>query len=611
MVGMKSHAAIGQIQGVLTHGAFGHLTDAELLELFVQHGDSDAAFETLILRHGPAVLRTCRRFLGDRGEADDAFQATFLVLARRARSLHPQHSVGPWLQGVARRIALKARTAAIRRHFHEQKTAVSILFDAETRFELSETLREEVDRLPHHLRAPIVLCYFEQMSYKSAARKLGVTTATVRGRLAKARELLKPRISRHLGRSGQHTVPLALLGATTRLARAFSNTTTQNVKIVSSILNMADGALKMMFVTRIMRVFVVLLLGAAGTAFVGLKTSGGELAERTARVSPQSAGTEGIAVANRETPREIAILAQSIRAKSENDEICVDGPGSLSLWVDRGFLTNSIQDLAKGPQSEPTLLKISWSNGMLLLGRTTDEGRPCARAEFRGKIIAQIDDSSIRCEERMTIRTLEPISFERIQIVLKGLASNGLVRHPQTKIARIDAFRKVVAIGSIIDPARHVLAHRQTIQCDDSLIFDSRTGEYHVSGKGKVFLDDPTPAAQAPLKDSAPPAGIREISFSNGMMARPGSATKREAGDRLVEIYGDVTISCETTTDRNEKRQGYLTAEKVRLVVESQPRDANSHHRYHLRFEALGRARMVSGHSSADSENFFVEISGE
>ena len=183
----------------------------------------------------------------------------------------------------------------------------------------------------------------------------------------------------------------------------------------------------------------------------------------------------------------------------------------------------------------------------------------------------------------MTIRTLEPIPFERIQIVLKGPASDGLIRRPQTKIARIDAFRKVVAIGRIIDPERHVLAHRQTIQCDDSLIIDCRTGEYHVSGKGKVFLDDPIPAAQAPVKDSALPAGIREISFNNGMMARQGSAKKREASERLVEISGDVTIFYDATTDRNEKRQGYLTAEKLRLAVGSQPRDAKPQPPYHHR----------------------------
>ena len=344
MVGMKSHAAIGQIQGLLTHGAFGYLTDAQLLELFVQNRDSDAAFETLVLRHGPSVLGTCRRFLGNRGEADDAFQATFLVLARRAQSLRPENSVGPWLQSVARRIALKARTAAIRRHFHEQQTAVSILFDPEPRSDFSETVREEVDRLPEQLRAPIVLCYFDQMSYKSAAKKLGVSAATIRGRLVKARDILKLRISRDPGASStaprrrpatslEHNVPLALQSATTRAARTFSDLATDKWIIASPILKMAEGALKMMFVTKIMRAFVVVLLCAAGTALVGLKTNGGALAERMERVSRPSAETHGIAIANRETPRDIAIQAQSIRAKSETDEVFVDGPGSLSLWV--------------------------------------------------------------------------------------------------------------------------------------------------------------------------------------------------------------------------------------------------------------------------------------
>ncbi len=196
MVGMKSRGVIGLVQGLLARGALGHLSDAQILEQFcLNRSDANLAFETLVLRHGPSVLRICRRLLGDRGEADDAFQATFLVLARRAGSLHPHDSLGPWLQGVARRIAMKARTAAIRRRFHEQRSAVPIVFDpGEARFDIDQPLREAVDRLPEQLRAPILLCYFERMTYKSAAVTLGIPEATVRGRLVKARDLLRQRL---------------------------------------------------------------------------------------------------------------------------------------------------------------------------------------------------------------------------------------------------------------------------------------------------------------------------------------------------------------------------------------------------------------------------------
>ena len=148
MVGMNPQRAFSPIHGLLERGAIGHLTDGQLLELFSRKRDADIAFEALVLRHGPAVLCTCRMVLGDRGEADDAFQATFLVLARRAGSLRLAESVGPWLQGVVRRISLKARMAAIRRRVHERRSAVSILLDPKPRVDFSETLREAVGRLP-------------------------------------------------------------------------------------------------------------------------------------------------------------------------------------------------------------------------------------------------------------------------------------------------------------------------------------------------------------------------------------------------------------------------------------------------------------------------------
>ena len=299
MVGMKTQRAIGQIRGLLDRGAFGHLTDAQLLELVCNKRDADDAFNTLVLRHGPSVFCTCRRILGDHGDSDDAFQATFLVLARSARSLHPAQSVGPWLQGVARRIALKARTAASRRRYHERQRAVSIAFDQKPYFELSQTLREELDRLPEHLRAPVVLCYFERLSYKAAAEKLGVTAATVRGRLVKVRGLLKQRLSpdpdavsahsrRGSSTSLEHHVPMILLDATTRAAIAFANRAADKSRIASSVLKMAEGALKMLFMTRILRVLAVTVLGAAGAAVVGLQTNGRRKSPRPTQPSPQS-----------------------------------------------------------------------------------------------------------------------------------------------------------------------------------------------------------------------------------------------------------------------------------------------------------------------------------
>ena len=245
----------------------------------------------------------------------------------------------------------EVRIAAIRRRFHERQTAVSIVFEADPYSERSVALREEVDRLPERLRAAVVLCYFERMSNQAAAEKLGVTEAAVRGRLAKARRLLKERLGRDLdGKCSilagvppgnpEYKVPPLLIESTTLAGVAFSNGVTDKNRIASSVLKMAEGALKMMFVGRIMRVLIVVLLGAAGTAFVGAQTKDAPVAQEQ-RNQPASPGRTD---PKPDAPQDILIQGESIQAKAENDRVLVDGPGKLSMWVERGFLTGTLED---------------------------------------------------------------------------------------------------------------------------------------------------------------------------------------------------------------------------------------------------------------------------
>src|SRR5262249_34000675 len=149
--------------------------------------------------HGPGVLRASRRVLPDPNDAEDAFQATFLVLARRASSgsIGRPESLGPWLRGIAIRVARKARVAAPRRRKHEGWAARRAEASPSRSDDLAVAVREEVDRLPEPLRSPLVLCYFENLTYEGAARRLAVTEGTVRGRLVKARSLLRSRLRRH------------------------------------------------------------------------------------------------------------------------------------------------------------------------------------------------------------------------------------------------------------------------------------------------------------------------------------------------------------------------------------------------------------------------------
>jgi RNA polymerase sigma factor (sigma-70 family) len=183
MAGVSSRRGPGPLGSLFACGSLGGKADGELLNLFAAGEAAEAAFEVLVRRHGPEVLRACRRVLADPNDADDAFQATFLVLARRAASgsIGRPESLGPWLHGVALRVARKANVAAARRRTHEGRVARSPEAASSQPDRLAAAVRDEVDRLPEPLRAPVVLCYLEEMTYHGAARRLRVSEATIRG----------------------------------------------------------------------------------------------------------------------------------------------------------------------------------------------------------------------------------------------------------------------------------------------------------------------------------------------------------------------------------------------------------------------------------------------
>src|SRR5262245_51884274 len=211
-------------------------TDRQLLDRFL-HKQDEAAFAELVRLHGPTVLSVCRRVLHHEQDAEDAFQAAFLILVRKAGSIRQHESLGGWLFRVSYRLALRARAQVSRRH--EQLTAPDALpavtCSDEPRQALGLALDEELQRLPEAYRSAVVLCYLEGRSQAEAARLLATTADAVNSRLKRAREILRQRLARHGlllsggmvaaaldGHAAQAALPPALVRLTTQTAVGFT-----------------------------------------------------------------------------------------------------------------------------------------------------------------------------------------------------------------------------------------------------------------------------------------------------------------------------------------------------------------------------------------------------
>ncbi len=244
MARQSANPALRQIQTLYALGSLGGLTDAELVERFLDRDGSDRedAFAALVHRHGPMVLGVCRRMLRGPASADaeDAFQAVFLVLVRRAGAVRGFKDLKSWLYGVAVRTANEARRRSARRRAREGGTmdesrAVSAPDEGRRdRLDLRDRLDEELGRLPVRFRDPLVLCELEGMSRRDAARRLGLPEGTLSSRLARGRSLLRDRLARRgvtlgtgllaamLPEPANAALPGPLAAATVRLASSFA-----------------------------------------------------------------------------------------------------------------------------------------------------------------------------------------------------------------------------------------------------------------------------------------------------------------------------------------------------------------------------------------------------
>jgi RNA polymerase sigma factor (sigma-70 family) len=247
-----SGALVQQLERLFRQGTTTGLTEGELIERFVRARD-ESAFEALMARHGPMVLGVCRQMLRNSHDVDDAFQATFLVLVRKAGTLRRCDLLGNWLYGVAHRVASRSRSLSARRLAqvpHGQETIDTLdAHEKSRRFEPTTPipeprpwLHEELGRLPEKYRIPVVLCYFEGLTHDEAARRLGCPLGTVKGRLTRARALLSRRLT-HRGVTLSATALAAELAASATQAAVPDSLAYVTLKAAQAVARAADGVL--------------------------------------------------------------------------------------------------------------------------------------------------------------------------------------------------------------------------------------------------------------------------------------------------------------------------------------------------------------------------------
>ncbi len=261
------------------------LTDGQLLECFLSRREP-AALEALVRRHGPMVWGVCRRVLQNHHDAEDAFQATFLVLVRKAASIRSGAKVGNWLYGVAHQTALKARATRSKRKMREARVRdmpEPAVKDQDPWNDLQALLDQAVSRLPEKYRTVIVLCELEGKTVKEAARQLGCPGGTVASRLARARTMLAKRLARHgpavtggalaavMSEKAAASVPTTVLPSTIKAVTSAAAGQAAATGVISgTVAALTQGVIKAMLLNKLLKVTAVLLVVAALGGATGL-----------------------------------------------------------------------------------------------------------------------------------------------------------------------------------------------------------------------------------------------------------------------------------------------------------------------------------------------------
>jgi RNA polymerase sigma factor (sigma-70 family) len=341
MAKQRPAVAIRHMRTLFAMGAVGGQSDVRLLDQFsTGHREAaEAAFATLVERHGPMVLRVCRGVLGSSPDVHDAFQATFLVLVRRAHSLWVRDSVGPWLHSVAVRVANKAKVAEARRKVHERRCAEiadAVRGGSTPPDDLSPTLHDEIERLPGKYRAPIVLCYLEGQTHEGAAAVLGWPVGTVGCRLARGRALLRTRLVRRgVGLSAGASA--ALLSAGEVSAAALSESLVRAVMSLvaersagvapAAVKALAEASLRLMTVAKLKIASILVLIGLFA---LGLAVAAGSRFSDSRQEAAAQPAAPKVSTARRDTGAQPAPTSQAAAVSG----LVVDAGGKPAVGVD-------------------------------------------------------------------------------------------------------------------------------------------------------------------------------------------------------------------------------------------------------------------------------------
>jgi len=360
----REGVVLREFRALFSAGTIRDMTDGQLLERFAtERGEvAEHAFAALVERHGPMVLRVCRGVLANSHDSQDAFQATFLVLVKKARSLWVRDSLGPWLHHVALRTASSARRSVARRRRHERLASkFTDEIHSDRADELAGVLHEEIDRLPDRYRAPLVLCDLEGHTHEQAARHLGWPIGTVKSRQSRGRERLRQRLLRYgLGSNAGLTcpsvlVPPALVDSTTKAVVHIANA---QVIARGSAALLAQGVLKSMFIARCLKVASVLLVGGATASGVEMLLQRG--------------------------PANVAVLIQGNpqSARTDNTPVQEVKPGNLRFEVsERGSLDASrVEEALSQVDGKTTIISILTDGSQV----------------HKGDLVCELDSATLR-----------------------------------------------------------------------------------------------------------------------------------------------------------------------------------------------------------------------